>query len=75
MYDERKQIFKKAYNAYLKEEQKIINKNVEVDAQGVDKSFLAYILYVVNHNKKTYEKKIINFMNIIKICFIYLKII
>ena len=48
---------KKAYNAYMKEEQKISNKNVEVDAQGVDQSFLAYILYVVNHNKKTYEKK------------------
>ena len=48
---------KKAYNTYVKEEQKISNKNVEVDAQGVDKSFLAYILYIVNQNKKTYEKK------------------
>jgi hypothetical protein len=47
--------FRKAYDTYKKEDKE--NKNVVVDEQGVDQAFLAYILYVVNHSKKSFEKK------------------
>ena len=46
--------FRKGYNAYLKEDKD--SPEVLKDEFHVDQSFLSYILYTINHKRKTYEK-------------------
>ena len=46
--------FRKAYYAY-KEEDKY-NKEVLKDQHHADQAFMAYIFYIMNHKKKSYEK-------------------
>lgn len=49
-----KKSFRKAYNLYIHEDK--INEDVLKDEYHLDQSFLAYILYIVNHKHKAYEK-------------------
>lgn len=46
--------FRKAYYHYIEEEKK--DKDVFQDQHHVEEAFMAYILYIINHKKKTYEK-------------------
>lgn len=46
--------FRKAYHDYIEEDK--INTEVLKDDYHVDQSFMSYILYIVDHKKKTYEK-------------------
>ena len=46
--------YKKAYNDYVEEDKN--NKEVLQDEHHADQAFMAYILYIVNHKKKVFEK-------------------
>ena len=46
--------FRKAYYQYIEEDKK--NTEVLRDEHHVEQAFMAYILYIMNHKKKTYEK-------------------
>ena len=46
--------FRKAYYQYIEEDKK--STEVLQDEHHVEQAFMAYILYIMNHKKKTYEK-------------------
>ena len=46
--------FRKAYHQYIEEDK--LSTEVSQDEHHVDQAFMAYILYIVNHKKKAYEK-------------------
>ena len=61
--------FRKAFEKYTEVEK--LNQEIIKDSHHIEQAFIAYVLYIVNKHKKN-MKKIIS-LNIIHLCFIFLK--